>query len=227
MKTFIQTASMDELRVLGEAGLVDGVALSILDLLTLDDSIDPHDDMALRDRITDIGREFAIPICVPALAVAGDDIYRVGRELAKLSEHVVVQIPFVEDAVIPIRRLVADGVRVCVTYVYSGAQAYLSGKIGATIVMVPIDDLDAHGHPSSQIVGEIRRVIDHAGLECELGVSAPSGSTHFTGSLLAGADISCMTPTVMRSLTRHALTDRGVDRFMNEVSKRHHRPRGV
>jgi len=227
MKTFLQTASLDELRMLGHAGLVDGVALSMLDVTDLDPVLDPTDDALLRDRITEIARDFAVPICAPVPVGPKMDVYRDGRELAKLDDHLMVQVPFLHDTIVPIRRLVADGIRVCATYVYSGAQAYMAGKSGASIVMVPVADLDVHGQPASHIVREMRNVLDQADLECELAVSGTTGSAQFAGCLLAGADIACMTPSVMRSLTTHALTDRGIDRFLHEITKRHYRPRGV
>lgn len=227
MKTFIQTASIDELRQLHTAGLVDGVALSMLDVTDLDPALDPSNEALLRDRIVDVAHEFAVPICAPVRLGPRMDVYRDGRELARLDDHLIVQVPFLYDTIDPIRRLVADGVRVCVTYVYNGAQAYLAGKTGATMVMVPVNDLEAHGRPMTDVVGEIRDVLDHSDLECELAVSAPNGSTQFTGCLLAGADIVCMTPPVMRALTTHALTDRGIDRFLHELTQRQYRPRGI
>jgi transaldolase len=214
MKTYIQSVSVDELRRLSQANLLDGVALTVTDLAAAEP------EASTSERITEIGQAFAVPICVPVTSLSPTEIYREGRDLARASEHVVVQIPFVEDAIVPIRRLVAEGVRVCATYIYNGAQAYLAAKIGATIVMVPVDDVDAHGQPSAQIVHEIRQVIDDADLECELGVSSPRGATHFTGCLLAGADLACMTPDTVRAMMLHALTDRGVDRFMGDAAKR-------
>lgn len=227
MKTFIQTASLDELRQLHVAGLVDGVALSMLDITDLDPALDPSDQSLLRERIGEVAREFAVPICAPVPLHPKMDVYHDGRDLAKLNDHLIVQVPFLYDTIDPIRRLVADGIRVCVTYVYNGAQAYLAGKTGATMIMVPVDDLEAHGRPVSHAVQEIRDVLHQADLECELATSAATSATQFTSCLLAGADIASVTPTVMRSLTTHALTDRGIDRFLHELNKRQYRPRGI
>ena len=66
------------------------------------------------------------------------DIYRDARELSKLSDSVIVQIPFVEDAIEAIRRLSADGVRVAATLVFNAAQAMLAAKAGAGTVCVHV-----------------------------------------------------------------------------------------
>lgn len=215
MRVFLQSASMQQIRDYADAGLADGVVLSPIDLADEDPSLE------ITDRLAEIGRDLALPVCVPVAAVLGGDIYREGRDLARASDSAIVQIPLLEDAVSPIRRLVADGVRVCATHVYSGAQAFLAAKLGATMVAVSAVDLDSHGRHGSAAVEEIRAVIDRAALECDLAVTSAPTSVAFTDYLLAGADTAFVTPTLLDSLMVHSLTDRGVDRYLSALSKRH------
>src|SRR5919205_1145709 len=102
-------------------------------------------DEITRERLEAISREFAFPVCVPVGAVASADIYSEARELAKVSDHVVVQIPLVEDSLIPMARLAAEGVIICATFVYSPAQAIVAAKAGAASVRVILTDLEAYG----------------------------------------------------------------------------------
>ncbi|HEV2642387.1 MAG TPA: hypothetical protein VGT98_06760, partial [Candidatus Elarobacter sp.] len=99
-------------------------------------------------------------------------------------------------------------------------------KIGATMVAVDAQDLDAHGQHSALVVSEIRAVLDAAEVECDLAVTPAQSSVSFCDHLLAGADIACVTPALMNTVMLHALTDRGVDRFLSAVSKRH-KPRAL
>jgi transaldolase len=218
MKIFLQSASFEDLEYVAEAGLLDGIALSLIDLA--DDAAELH------DQITELASRFAVPICVPVGAILGDEVYREGRELARISDLVTVQVPFVEDTVHPIRKLVAEGVRVCTTYVYSGVQAFLAAKVGAVMTMMHVDDLDAHGQHSARVVAEVREVIDRANLECDLLVASPRSSTHLTECLLAGADTVCTTREMLATFMTHSLTDRGIDRMLSSLSKRH-RPRSI
>ena len=230
MRVFLQSASMQQIREYADAGLADGVVLSPIDLADEDPSLE------ITDRLAEISRELALPVCVPVAAVLGGDIYREGRDLARASDSAIVQIPLLEDAVNPIRRLVADGirvcawtarrslacaVRVCATHVYSGAQAFLAAKLGAMMVAVSAIDLDAHGRHGAAAVEEIRSVIDRAALECDLAVTSAPTSVAFTDYLLAGADTAFVTPAMLGSLMVHSLTDRGVDRYLSALSKRH------
>lgn len=215
MKTFVQSAALPQLRQFAEVGLLDGIVLSPIDLATEDPTAE------IAERVGEISEEFAVPVCTPVAAVLGGDVYRDGRELARTSDSVIVQIPFLEDTIPSIRRLVAEGVRVCASYVFSGAQAFFAAKVGAMMVGVDVQELDAHGRRSADVVREIRAVLDRSGMECDLAVTAVQNSVGFSDYLLAGADTAVVSPELLNQLILHPLTDRGVDRFLSALSKRH------
>ena len=220
MKIFVQSASVGEIKEWAAADLLDGVVLSPVDLAADDPAA------TVLDRLAEIAVDFGVPVCVPVGAISGAEIYREARDIARVSEHAIVQIPFVEDAVSPIRKLVADGVKICATHVYSGAQAFIAAKLGASMVATDVREIDAQGRPSAEMVAQIRAVIDKCGLECDVAVMPPQNSTAFTSYLLAGADIAYVTPELFASLMVHSLTDRGVDRYLGALAKRH-KPRSL
>ncbi len=215
MKIFVQSASLQQIRHAIDTGFADGIVLSPIDLAAEDPSAD------IKDRLAEMSEDFPVPICVPVSALLGDDVYREGRELARASEHAIVQVPFLEDAIPSIRKLVSDGVRVCASHVYSGAQAFFAAKVGATMVAVDVQDIEAHARHSAEVVEQIHAVLERAGLECDLAVGPAQSSVGFTDYLLAGANTAFVTPQLLNSLLVHSLTDRGVDRFLSALSKRH------
>ena len=215
MKIFVQSAAIAQIKEWADADLLDGVVLSPLDLAADDPAV------TVGERLAEIAVDFGVPVCVPVTAINGPDMYREARDLARSSEHAVIQIPFVEDAVSPIRKLVADGVRICATHVYSGAQAFIAGKLGASMIAVDVRELEAQGRPSEEMVAQIRAVIDRCGFECDVAVTPAQNSVAFTKYLLAGADTAYVTTELFSSLMIHSLTDRGVDRYLSALSKRH------
>lgn len=220
MKIFVQSASVAELTEWAAAGLLDGIVLSPVDLAADDPSA------TLLDRLAEFTADFGVPVCVPVCAISGPDIYREARDIARVSEHAIIQVPFVEDAVLPIRKLVADGVRVCTTHIYSGAQAFIAAKLGASMIATDVREMDAAGRPSAETITQIRAVIDRCRLECDVAVMPAQNSSAFTSYLLAGADVAYVTPELFASLMVHSLTDRGVDRYLSELAKRH-KPRSM
>lgn len=214
MNIYLESVNLDEIRNAAAAGLADGVAFSHASF-----SADALDASA-RERLEEISREFAFPICVSVGAVTSSNIYTEARELAKVSDHVVVQIPLVEDSLIPMAKLSAEGVVICATFVFNGAQAMIAAKAGASAVRVTLDALETYGQPSAQTLMEIRNVFDSGQQECDIMAASPVSAVQFAECATAGADIVCLTPEALRGLIVHPLSDRGVDKFLSDLAKR-------
>lgn len=210
MNIFVETTSLDELRHLTASGFADGIVVSYSDAAAED----------VRELIDSIAQEFALPVCVEVGAIDSGDMYREARELAKISDHVIIQLPLVEDAVAPIHRLSLEGVRVCANFVFNGAQAVLATKAGASMVRISLQDLDAQGQTSTDAVSEIRSLLESSDCECDVMVASPGTTAQFTECVSAGAQVVSIRPDVLHSLLLHPLTDRGVDRFLSGISKR-------
>jgi len=214
MRIFLATAKLDDIRWAAESGLADGVATTPA-LLTSESA-----NGDARDLLVEICRSTSVPVCATVAAVHAADMYREGREMAKIADNVVAQLPLVEDATGAIRRLSAEGVRVAATLVFNTAQALLAAKAGAAMVHVSIDQLDAYGHSGIEVVAEIGSVFDAHGIECDVMAASPRTAAQFTSCALAGAHIAVVTPDVARTLLLHPLTDRGIDQLLSELSRR-------
>ena len=214
MRIFLATTSLDEIRWATAASLIDGVVATP----TIIASELPTADA--RDVVTEIARATALPVCASVPAIGANDIYKGARDLAKSVEHLIVAIPFIEDAVPAIRKLANDGVRVAATLVYSSAQGILAAKAGASMITIAIDTLESVGQNGPDLVYEIRAAFDHAATECDIAAAGPSSASSFAACAAAGADVAIVTPAVLRALLQHPLTDRGLDRFLGDISRR-------
>jgi len=215
MRLFIATAKLDDIRWAHAHGLIDGV-LTTPSLVTA--QVHPA---GANELLADICRVAAFPVAVTVGAVHANDIYRDARELAKLSDAVIVQVPFVEDAIEAMKRLRSEGVRVAATLVFNAAQAVLAAKAGASTVCVHIDQLDAQGQEGVDTIAEIHQVFTMHGVECDVLAALPRNAAQFTGYALAGADTIAVSSDVLRALLLHPLTDRGLDRFLTDLSRTH------
>ncbi len=166
-------------------------------------------------------------MCASVGAVTAADIYRDARELAKISDQILVQVPLLEEAVGAMRRLRADGVRVVATLVYTAAQAVLAAKAGAFMVQRgarPARRVRA-GWRAKWCVPS-RTVFAAHGMECDVLAALPQHAVQFARCAEAGADVVAVAPDVLRALLLHPLTDRGLDQFLRDLSV-HHRPRAT
>lgn len=216
MKIFLVTADPEEVRWGESNGLIDGVMTT--PSLLAERFAEPAETLAA------LAGASRLPVCASVAAVNAHDIYQQGRELGRLSEEIIVQVPLVEDAVVAIRRLSHDGVRVAATLVFNAAQALLAAKAGASLVTTAIEPLDASGAHGLQIVKEIRAVFDADDAACDILAAQPMSASRFAECALAGADAVSLSGDTLRALLVHPLTDRGVDEFLSQVA-RHHRAR--
>lgn len=212
MKILLATVDLEQIQWAAGVGLADGV-------VTSPRLLDETADGDWRDFLGELCRATRLPVTVSVPAVSGDDLYREARDLARISDLIVVQVPLVEDAIGAIGQLRADGIRVNSSLVYTAAQALLAAKAGATAVTTTIDDLEAQGQDGIEVVRQIRALFAAGGIECDV-IAASSGTpAHFAGSALAGADAVVLPPAALRALLVHPLTDRALDRFLNDVSR--------
>jgi transaldolase len=212
MKILLATASRDDVAWGAAHGMIDGV-LTTPALLVEESAGDA------RAHLLELCRLVHGPIYASVQELDAAGAYRDGKELAKLSDQIVVQLPLVEETLGAMRRLHADGVRVASTHVFNTAQALLAVRAGASSVVTTLDQLDAAGHDGVAVVREIRAAFDSSAAECDVIAVNPASPTQFGACAMAGADAAALSGDVCRSLLAHPLTDRGVERFLGDVAR--------
>jgi len=219
MKILLDTASLDEVRWATEVGIVDGISTDPT-LIAEEDSADEYHDL-----LAELCRLTRGPVLAPVLAITSDDMYRDGKELAKIADNIVVEVPVIEDGLRATARLAADGIRVTATLVFSAAQALFAAKAGAFSVSAFVGRVDDIGGDGCGLIREIRHVFDRHHVECELNAASIRTPKHFSEAAVIGADAAAVPPDVLRLLLVHPLTDLGLDHFLNDWSKRVSRSR--
>lgn len=214
MRLLVASAALADVGAACDAGLVDGVYTTPAILAAADSGADPM------TRLDDLCRLSHRPVYAMVGAATTSDIVRDARDLARLSDQIVVQIPFVEDAVGAIRRLSTEGVRVAATLVFSAAQALLAAKAGASAVSVQLDALEAQGQDGLATLADIHDLFDRYAVPCDLMAVPLETPARLLACARAGADVGVVTPAALRAMLLHPLTDRGMDQFLSDLSRR-------
>ena len=212
MKIYLATASAEDVAWGAAHGMLDGVITS--PGLLADDA-----DAEMRTHLAELCRLVHGPIFASVHSVDGANAYRDGKELAKISDQIVVQLPLVEDTLGAMRRLHADGVRVAGTHIFNTAQALIAVRAGASAVVISVAALDAAGHDGVGIVRDIRNAFEHSNAECDVIALDPASPTQFAACAVAGADAAAVSGDLCRALLSHPLTNRGIDQFLGDVAR--------
>ena len=211
MKLFVDTGHLADIEALAELGILDGV--------TTNPSLmakEPGDPRAILERICALVRG---PVSAEVVATDAAGMVREGRELAAISEHIVVKVPFTKDGVQACGRLSGEGLRVNVTLIFSATQAWLAAKAGASFVSPFVGRLDDIATPGMQLVREIVEVFDNFEFTTEVLVASVRSPMHIVEAARMGADVVTCPPKVIDQCFRHPLTDIGLERFLKDWEK--------
>jgi len=212
MKFFIDTAEVAEIRAANDLGLVDGV--------TTNPSLIAKSGRDFKEVITEITGIIDGPISAEVIALDAAGMVKEGRELAAIHKNIVVKVPMTEEGLKATRIFSNEGIRTNVTLIFSSVQALLAAKAGAAYVSPFVGRLDDIGHDGMDGVEQIRTLFDNYGYETEIIVASIRNPLHVLNAGLIGADICTIPYSVMQQLTRHPLTDAGIEKFLADWKKR-------
>lgn len=211
MQIFLDTANLDEIRAGVDAGLLDGV--------TTNPSLVAKEKCRFKDRVIEICELVQGPVSAEVTALDADGMVEQGREIAGWHEHVVVKVPLTPEGLVAIRRLSDDDIATNCTLCFSVNQAWLAAKAGATYISPFVGRIDDTGHDGMELVHEIREAYDRHGYETLLLAASLRHPAHVREALLAGADVVTLPYGVLKQLTAHPLTDKGLKAFLDDWEK--------
>ena len=152
---------------------------------------------------------------VRATTETAGDMVREGEEIFALDPgRMVVKIPMTVEGLKAIRRLSAKGIPTNCTLIFSANQALLAARAGAAYVSPFLGRLDDIGQPGIRLVETIGAVFrNYPEIHTEIIAASIRNPIHVTDCALAGADIATVPYKVLVQMTRHPLTNAGIEKF--------------
>jgi len=142
------------------------------------------------------------------------------RDLAKIHKNVVIKIPMTTEGLKAVSVLSKEGIKTNVTLIFSAAQALLAAKAGATYVSPFVGRLDDIGQNGIELIKEIVQIFrNYPDIKTEIIAASIRHPIHVIEAAKAGADIATVPFKVLEQMTKHALTDIGIERFLKDWEK--------
>ncbi|MCO5112813.1 MAG: fructose-6-phosphate aldolase [Bdellovibrionaceae bacterium] len=211
MKFFIDTADISEIKDAHNKGWMDGV--------TTNPSLVAKTGKPHKEVIASICEIVKGPVSAEVLALDSQGMIKEGKELAKIADNVVVKIPMTEEGMIAVKTFAAEGIQTNVTLVFSPMQALLAAKAGATMVSPFVGRLDDISHIGMDIISQIQSIYRNYDFQTEVLVASIRHPIHLLEAAMIGADIATIPYKVFPQLTRHPLTDKGLEQFLADAQK--------
>ena len=195
MKFFVDTANVEDIKKANDMGVICGV--------TTNPSL-----------IAKEGRDFTEVIKeIASIVDDAEGMIKEGREIAAIHPNMVVKIPMTVEGLKAVKVLSAEGIKTNVTLVFSANQAILAANAGATYVSPFLGRLDDISQPGIELIRQIADIFDIYGYDTEIIAASIRNPIHVTDCALAGADIATIPYKVIEQMTKHPLTDQGIEKF--------------
>ncbi|OUN86674.1 fructose-6-phosphate aldolase [Gemmiger sp. An50] len=211
MKFFIDTANVDEIRKANEMGVIAGV--------TTNPSLIAKEGRDYAETLKEIAAIVDGPISgeVKATTEDAESMIAEGRAIAAMHPNMVVKIPMTTEGLKAIKALSAEGIKTNCTLIFSANQALLAARAGATYVSPFLGRLDDISQPGIDLIRMICQMFDnYPDINCQIIAASVRNPIHVTDCALAGADIATVPYKVIEQMTKHPLTDQGIEKFKKD-----------
>lgn len=211
MDIYIDSANVDEIRKANEILALDGV--------TTNPSLIAKEGKDYNETLKEIAQVVNGPVSAETVALDAEGMLKEGRVFSKLHKNIIVKVPLTQQGLRACQLLSKEGIRVNVTLCFSANQALLAAKAGAFIISPFVGRLDDIGQTGMDLIKEIRQIYDNYDYQTKILVASVRHPIHVKEAALIGADIATIPFKVWEQLFSHALTDAGIQKFLDDWKK--------
>lgn len=211
MKFFVDTANIDEIKEAHSVGILAGV--------TTNPSLVAKEGVDFHDRLREITAIVDGSVSAEVIALDAKGMIREGKELSAIAPNITVKIPMTLEGLKAVKALSDEGIETNVTLIFSANQALLAARAGATYVSPFLGRLDDIGHDGLDLVSTIAEILDVHMLDTQIIAASIRHPQHVTEAALRGAHIATVPFSLIEQLTKHPLTDIGIEKFLADWNK--------
>lgn len=210
MKFFVDTANVEDIKKANDMGVICGV--------TTNPSLIAKEGRNFEDVLREITSIVDGPISgeVKATTEDAETMIEEGLEIAKMHPNMVVKIPMTVEGLKATKALSKKGVKVNVTLIFTAAQALLAARAGAAYVSPFLGRLDDISTPGITLIEDITEIFSMHDIKAEIIAASVRNPIHVIECAKAGADIATVPYAVIEQMTKHPLTDQGIEKFKKD-----------
>ena len=212
MKFFIDTANLEDIKKAHKIGVLAGV--------TTNPSLVAKEGVKFEDRIEEILKTVpdveSVSAEVTPNALTAEEMIAEANELIKINggdKNITIKLPMTIDGLEATRYLAKKGVKTNVTLIFTVNQALLAARAGATYVSPFLGRLDDISEDGVLLVSKIAELFRIHNLDAQIIAASVRHPDHVMRVAMAGAHIATIPYKVIEQLTKHPLTDQGIEKF--------------
>ncbi|HHZ00396.1 MAG TPA: fructose-6-phosphate aldolase [Sedimentibacter sp.] len=208
MKLFIDTANVEEIKKANDMGVICGV--------TTNPSLIAKEGRNFEDVVKEITSIVDGPISAEVISLDSEGMIKEAMELSKIHKNIVIKIPMTLEGLKAVKVLSREKIKTNVTLIFSAGQALLAAKAGATYVSPFVGRLDDIGNDGMNIIKETVEIFKNYEIDTEIIAASIRHPMHVIEAAKLGCHIATVPYKVLVQLTKHPLTDKGIDQFLKD-----------
>ena len=208
MRFFIDTANIEELKEANELGVICGV--------TTNPSLIAKEGRDFIEVVKEISTIVDGPISAEVISLDHKGMVEEADKLSKIHENIVIKLPMTLEGLKATKILSQKGIKTNVTLIFSATQALLAARAGATYVSPFVGRLDDIGQDGLSLIEEIVDIFNVNAIETQIIVASVRNPIHVAQAARMGADIATVPYKVITQMTKHPLTDKGIENFLKD-----------
>ena len=208
MRFFINTANIEEIKEANELGVICGV--------TTNPSLIAKEGRDFIEVVKEISTIVDGPISAEVISLDHKGMVEEADKLSKIHKNIVIKLPMTLEGLKATKILSQKGIKTNVTLIFSATQALLAARAGATYVSPFVGRLDDIGQDGLSLIEEIVDIFNVNAIETEIIVASVRNPIHVAQAARMGADIATVPYKVITQMTKHPLTDKGIENFLKD-----------
>lgn len=208
MRFFIDTANIEEIKEANELGVICGV--------TTNPSLIAKEGRDFIEVVKEISTIVDGPISAEVISLDHKGMVKEADKLSKIHKNIVIKLPMTLEGLKATKILSQKGIKTNVTLIFSATQALLAARAGATYVSPFVGRLDDIGQDGLSLIEEIVDIFNVNAIETEIIVASVRNPIHVAQAARMGADIATVPYKVITQMTKHPLTDKGIENFLKD-----------
>ena len=208
MRFFIDTANIEEIKEANELGVICGV--------TTNPSLIAKEGRDFIEVVKEISTIVDGPISAEVISLDHKGMVEEADKLSKIHKNIVIKLPMTLEGLKATKILSQKGIKTNVTLIFSATQALLAARAGATYVSPFVGRLDDIGQDGLSLIEEIVDIFNVNSIETQIIVASVRNPIHVAQAARMGADIATVPYKVITQMTKHPLTDKGIENFLKD-----------
>lgn len=208
MKLFIDTANLEEIKMANDMGVICGV--------TTNPSLIVKEKKDFKETIKEITKIVDGPISAEVISLEHEKMVEEAMTLVPIHKNIVIKLPMTIEGLKVCKILTEKGIKTNVTLIFTVAQALLAAKAGATYVSPFLGRLDDIGENSIELIKDIAEIFAKHNIKTEIIAASVRNPWHAKEAAKAGAHIATVPYKVLIEMTKHDLTNKGIERFLKD-----------